>query len=125
MYAFHRPYGENLENHLAVAMQLEILLTVYFALLESLHGGSRDPDDERGWGVVLTVGTVSCLLFGLLIVSAATCKLSPHDPTVKALTRSALGSTGNDTVGAISVSRSFFVTFELLMLRASQTDKAA
>ena len=119
MYAFHRPYGEKLENHLAVYtrdqdfhfhgkctnlsrenaqeqnrrasekevnnahvfkewawnskyyffmlkdypgsqvyMQLEINLTVYFALLSSLNGESRDPDEERKWGAILTTGTV-------------------------------------------------------------------
>lgn len=131
MYSFHRPYGQELENYLAVYtrdqcfhrkaqtfprktrdknrranrqqqtlisyaekfpgsqvfMQLEILLTVYFALLGLLNGGSLDPDDERKWGIILTVGTSSCIVLGFFIVSIAVCKIGPDEPALKAMKR--------------------------------------
>ena len=55
---------------------------VYIALLGLLNGGSFGSDDANALGAILTVGTVACLLLGLLIVIVAICKLHPKEPWV-------------------------------------------
>ena len=46
-----------------------------------------------GLGVILTVTTTFCLLFGLLIVTVAMCKLNTREPWVVAMKRTIRGST--------------------------------
>ena len=106
MYSYHQPYEEKMENTLAICMQLETFILVYVALLALLDGGTFDPKDEYALDMIITVGTTSCLVFGMFIVIVAMCKVGPHDPFVSAFRRSvgALPSV-NDAVapGAVEI----------------------
>ena len=93
MYSYHRPYEEVLENKLAIAMQLETFLTVYVALLGLLDGGSFASNDEWALGLILAVTTAFCLLFGLVIVTVAMCKLNSREPWIFAMKRTVRGLT--------------------------------
>lgn len=76
------------QNTLAICMQIELFVTVYVALLGLFNGGSFAPNDERILGIILTVTTTFCLLFGLAIVAVAMCKLNHHEPWAAAVRRS-------------------------------------
>ena len=76
------------QNTLAICMQIELFVTVYVALLGLFNGGSFAPNDERILGIILTVTTTFCLLFGLAIVAVAMCKLNPDEPWAAAVRRS-------------------------------------
>ena len=120
MYSYHRPYEEALENTLAICMQLETFLTVYVALLGKFVGGSFASKDERMLGIILTVTTTFCVLFGMGIVSVAMCKLNPREPwvvTMKRVVRSSASAPASDpnaTSDANDASAPDVVGFELM-----------
>ena len=65
------------QNTLAICMQIELLVIVYVTLLGLFNGGSFAPEDERIFGIILTVTTTFCLLFGLGIVTVAVWMTGP------------------------------------------------
>ena len=60
LYTYFKPFEEGVENFLAISTQLEILITVHFALLNHLSGLSLEHGDEATTiGAVLTAGVIS------------------------------------------------------------------
>lgn len=60
LYAYYQPFEESVENFLAVTTQLEILITVHFALLAHLSGVSLEyGDDATNIGALLTAGVIT------------------------------------------------------------------
>ena len=67
IYAYYQPFEEGVENFLAISTQLEILITVHFALLSHLSGISLEHgDDATTTGALLTAGviTITALVSG-------------------------------------------------------------
>ena len=67
LYTYFKPFEEGIENFLAISTQLEILITVHFALLSYLSGVSLEHgDDATTIGALLTAGviTITALVSG-------------------------------------------------------------
>jgi len=63
LYTYFKPFEEGVENFLAISTQLEILITVHFALLSHLSGLSLEHGDEATTiGAVLTAGVITITL---------------------------------------------------------------
>ena len=59
LYTYFKPFEEGVENFLAISTQLEILITVHFALLGHLSGLSLEHGNEATTiGAVLTAGVI-------------------------------------------------------------------
>ena len=95
MYTHHKPYEEGVENFLAVATQVELLLTVFFALLGMLRGVEMERGaDAHMIGAILSVGVVVITVLGLIIIVVAICKASPHEPWVRWIVHSFIANVG-------------------------------
>ena len=82
LYTYFQPFEEAIENFLAITTQLEILLTVHFALLSHLSGVSLEHGkDATTIGALLTGGVVAITALGLVIVVVAVCKVRRGPPT--------------------------------------------
>ena len=67
IYTYYQPFEEGVENFLAISTQLEILITVHFALLSHLSGINLEHgDDATTTGALLTAGviTITALVSG-------------------------------------------------------------
>ena len=74
LYTYFKPFEEGVENFLAITTQLEILITVHFALLSHLSAVSLEHGDEA-----TTIGAV--LTAGVILITALvshTCNGSTH-----------------------------------------------
>ena len=59
LYTYFKPFEEGVENVLAISTQLEILITVHFAILSHLSGVNLEHGDEATTiGAVLTAGVI-------------------------------------------------------------------
>ena len=88
LYTYFKPFEEGVENFLAISTQLEILITVHFALLSHLSGLNLEHgDDATIIGALLTAGVITITVLGLFIIVVAVCKANPHEPWVDAFKR--------------------------------------
>ena len=88
LYTYFKPFEEGVENFLAISTQLEILITVHFALLSHLSGLNLEHgDDATTIGALLTAGVIAITVLGLIIIVVAVCKANPHEPWVDAFKR--------------------------------------